>query len=479
MNNVRYEGGCSTVVIGKNASKTGRVLVGHNEDDGRSIVMLHALPRKENEPGSTVKFGDSVQEFPLPKTSLACYWSEVRRPGGISFGDSFFNECGVAVVTNNANKNHVTEEELAGCTMGYGLRWLLGTSAHTAREGLELLIKLVETYGYFSRRTYHIADKDECWSCQVIGRRVVAKRIPDDAVYFMPNWITIHKLEPSDKVNFYYTADLVENSIVNGWYTPAVPGDYSDFDFTEVYCAMEGQGSCGSRDRNAWPILGFEAGSPKRFCEKAQKKYGTEDLKTLLRTHYEGRPDANNIDYEVNPHQKESSPYTICSPTTVESTIAEFGETPELSIMWRAWQQPCTNPYVPFYFAAPQVPDDYHWLDAEEAQMTHFDPPESEFKFNYDTAYWKYRNMIWLTELDYKYCHGILAPAIAEMEEKFANEQAIIQKEYLRLAETDKNRAAEYLSAYSVNAAKEAEQWVLEMTQKIGDQKHHENNYKE
>lgn len=87
--------------------------------------------------------------------------------------------------------------------------------------------------------------------------------------------------------------------------------------------------------------------------------------------------------------------------------------------------------------------------------------------------------MIWLTELDYKYCHSILAPAIAEMEEKFANEQAIVQKEYLRLAETDKNRAAEYLSAYSVNAAKEAEQWVLEMTQKIGDQKHHENNYKE
>ena len=65
----RYEGGCTTVVVGKNASKTGRVIVGHNEDDGKSLVMLHTLPRVENEPGSTIKFGDSEQEFPLPETS--------------------------------------------------------------------------------------------------------------------------------------------------------------------------------------------------------------------------------------------------------------------------------------------------------------------------------------------------------------------------------------------------------------------------
>ena len=475
----RYEGGCSTVVVGKKASKTGRVILGHNEDDSRSIVMLHALPRTENKPGSTIKFGDSEQEFPLPETCLACYWSEVRRPEGISFGDSFFNEAGVAVVTNSANKNHITEEELKGCTMGYALRWLLGRSARTAREGLELLIKLVETYGYFSSRTYHIADKDECWSCQIVGRRVVAKRIPDDAVYFMPNWLTIHKLEPSDKVNFYYTADLVENAINNGWYTPAVPGDYSDFDFAAVYCNMDGEGSCGMRARNAWPILGYETGDIKRFCETANKKYGAEDFKALLRTHYEGRTEANNIDYEVNPHQKESSPFTICGPTTVESVVAEFAEIPELSIMWRAWEQPCTNPYVPFYFASPKVPESYHWMSAQEAHETHFDPPESDFRFNFETSYWKYRNLIWFTELDYKYCHAILTPAIAEMEGKFESERASVKEQYEKLAAEDKNSAAEYLSEYSVRAAVDTENWVIEMTQKIGEQKHQENNYKE
>ena len=465
--------------MGKKASKTGRVIIGHNEDDGKSTVMLHVLPRTQNKPGSTIKFGDSDQEFPLPETCLACYWSDVRRAGGISFGDSFFNECGVVVVSNSANKNHITEEELAGCKMGYALRWLVGRTAKTAREGLQLLIDLVEKYGYFSSRIYNIADKDECWSCQVVGRRVVAKRIPDDAVYFMPNWLTIHKLEPSDKENFYYTSDLVENAIANGWYTPAVPGDYSDFDFAQVYCNMDSAGSCGMRDRNAWPLLGFDDSKSKRFCETAQKKYGVEDFKALLRSHYEGRTDANNKDYEVNPHQKESSPYTICGPTLVESTITEFGETPELTIVWRTWQQACTNPYVPFFLVPEALPEDYEWMSAEEAHRTHFDPPESDFEFNFGAAYWKYRNMIWLTELDYKYCHSILTPAIAEMEAKFDSERASVEEKYAELAAEDKAKAGKYLSDYSVKAAEDTEKWVIEMTQKIGDQKHQENNFKE
>lgn len=474
----RYEGGCTTVVVGKNASKTGRVIVGHNEDDGKSLVMLHTLPRVENEPGSTIKFGDSEQEFPLPETCLACYWSEVRRLGGISFGDCLFNECGVIVVTNSAGNNHFTEEEKASCTMGYALRWLIGRSARTAREGLELLISLVEKYGYFSSRIYNIADKDECWSCQIVGHRVVAKRIPDDAIYFIPNWLTIHQLEPSDKVNFYYTPDVVENAINNGWYTPAVPGDYSDFDFADVYRNYDSEGSRGPRDRNGWAILGFDDGKMRRFCETAERKYGVDDFKALLRTHYEGRPEANNTDYEVNPHQKENSPYTICGPTTVESTVVEFADEPELTIMWRAWQQPCTNPYVPFYLAKPVIPPDYHWMNGEEAERTHFDPSERDFAYNYSTAYWKYRTLIWLTELDYKYCHKFLEPAIAKYESKLTEKRASIAAEYRRLAETDKVLAKDYLAMCSVEAALDAENWAVTMTQKIGEQKHRDNNFK-
>ena len=304
----RYEGGCTTVVIGKKASATGHVLIGHNEDDDKSIVMVHSVPHEKHEAGEFVTFGDRPGvKIPQVRETAGYIWSEVRRPnGGISFGDSFFNEYGVAVVTNSANPGKAPEDEngsqdpyLATMGLGYGVRRLVAERAKTAREGLDVIIELVEKYGYFSSRTYQIADKDECWAVMLTrGKRLVAKRVPDDEVYFMPNHYTIHTLEPSDKKNFYYTPDIVDFAIKNGWYTPAKPGDYSDFDFAQAYQGMDRPYNM-ARARNGWGILGFEkewedcvaAGNWRPFSFKAHRKYTIEDCKALLRSHYEGRSD--------------------------------------------------------------------------------------------------------------------------------------------------------------------------------------------
>lgn len=43
---------CSSIIVGKNASKTGEVLLGHNEDNGGRLVMpQHIMPRRQHEPG--------------------------------------------------------------------------------------------------------------------------------------------------------------------------------------------------------------------------------------------------------------------------------------------------------------------------------------------------------------------------------------------------------------------------------------------
>ena len=164
----RYEGGCTTVVIGRKASATGHVLIGHNEDDDKSIVMVHSVPHEKHEADEFVTFGDRPGvKIPQVRETAGYIWSEVRRPnGGISFGDSFFNEYGVAVVTNSANPGKAPEDEngsqdpyLATMGIGYGVRRLVAERAKTAREGLDVIIELVEKYGYFSSRTYQIADK--------------------------------------------------------------------------------------------------------------------------------------------------------------------------------------------------------------------------------------------------------------------------------------------------------------------------------
>lgn len=42
---------CSTIIVGKNATTTGRVLVGHNEDDPGCMVQSHLVPRMQHAEG--------------------------------------------------------------------------------------------------------------------------------------------------------------------------------------------------------------------------------------------------------------------------------------------------------------------------------------------------------------------------------------------------------------------------------------------
>jgi len=377
---------CSTVVIGKGASQTGFVIVGHNEDDKEAIVQLHSVPAADCAPGTTYVFGDNPHEIEMPRHSLSYIWSDVRREGGTSFADSFFNECGVIVVSDSCSSKRKSEEEVRDCFLGYGLRVLIAKQATSARHGVEIAKALVEKYGYFGSRTYHIADKNECWSVQIpTGHRLAAARIPDDHVYFIPNWFTLHEINPDDKDNFIVSVDIITNAEKNGWYTPDKPGDFSDFDFALAYNSPSDGGNPGSngiRERNAWPVLGFEIDRPKPFSYKAQRKYGLSDVKHLLRNHWEGRADSNNICYECDPHQRGTSPYTLCSPTTVESTITEFDENPSSTIVWRTWMQPCTNPYVPFFIGDLRVPENYEWMNFRKAEKTHFSLRRNEFKYN-------------------------------------------------------------------------------------------------
>ena len=45
---------CSTIIVGKNVSTTGRVLLAHNEDDPNCVVQSHLVPRMQHAEGETI-----------------------------------------------------------------------------------------------------------------------------------------------------------------------------------------------------------------------------------------------------------------------------------------------------------------------------------------------------------------------------------------------------------------------------------------
>ena len=112
---------CSTIIVGKNASRTGHVLMSHNEDDMNCVVQIHHIPRMSHKEDEVLVFDDADRVIPQVSETLAYTWSEFRSPNGESFADGFMNEYGVAVVSNGCGGSKISETEpvLKGIGAGF------------------------------------------------------------------------------------------------------------------------------------------------------------------------------------------------------------------------------------------------------------------------------------------------------------------------------------------------------------------------
>jgi len=467
---------CSSIIIGKNASTTGKVILAHNEDDNGVVNQQHFVPRMKHAPGETIVFEDGTADIPQVSETYAYYWSEMRSSKEkVSAADGFVNEWGVAVYSDSciSCKEEASDPQPAG--MLYALRRLVAERSRTAREGVEVAIGLIEAYGYNGSRSYQICDQNEAWVLQVAkGKHYAAKRVPDDEVLYIPNWYTIHEIDFADTEhkNYYFASDLVSYSMKHGWYTPAKDGDYSDFDFAKAYQgAGENQFNI-LRARNAWKLLmGREPDDIKQFSVKLNEKIGAEEAKKVMRSHYEGTADDMTCDYALNPHMDPKRHFTICNTWTIESSIVEFNEIPALTRIWRAALTPCISPYVPWYLGMTKIPDGYNWCEPLVAQKTHFCPPASDDEYHIDRAFWTFMTVKYLTDFDYKGTHEILQESIRALEENWSVEQADVEAEYHTKLKKDPAAATEFITEYTTAQAKKAWDWAQTMIQRLGEAK--------
>ena len=465
-------GNCSTIIVGKNASKTGKVIVGHNEDDLEVVVLPYMVPRMKHQAGEMIYLEEGRAMIPQVEETYAYYWSEMRASTWkVSFSDSFVNEWGVAVVSDSCNPAKEPSVVYQDGQIGYGIRRIVAERAKTAREGVEIAMALIEEYGYFSCRTYQICDKNEGWVLQISkGKNFVAKRVPDDEVYYIPNWYTIHDVDFSDTEhkNYYFSKDIVANAITNGWYTPA-DKNYSDFDFAKAYQSDGGNASYNIlRATNAWRLLLQEEPTEiKQFSAKLNRKLGLEDLTKIFRSHYEGLPDDACNGYNVNPHT--DLHWTICNHRTAESCIIVFNDNPALTCIWRTTLNPCTSPFVPWYAGINKVPAGYNWYTPIAGQTTHFNTPASDNEYNPAWAFWTFQTVQYLADYDYKVTHEVVSGTIGELETKWMSEQSAVDKTYNELLAINPDLATEYLTGYTCTQAQMAWDWAKKTVKQLGD----------
>ena len=330
---------CSVIIVGKDASATGRVLVGHNEDDRGELFVRHGIvPARDHAAGETLPAEDGCAAVSQVAHTVGFYWTEVKSPeGGPSAADAFYNENGVLVVSDNAAPVWF-EDAWTDCTDGgiyYNLRRAIAERATSARDAVTVATNLLMRYGYVAPgRIYTVADRDEAWTIQVLrGRHFVARRCPDDGVVAVPNCLTIGRIEKDDVVSPCIAERIAKD--------PA-------FDYARAF-----QGAARWRDAEdtlRWKHMfrlaaGVDVGETYPFSVKPARKVSPDDLKKALSTHYEGTPD------EVKPKHGadlKALYHPVCRESTIESLVCEFAAMPAETELQVAMGSPCENPYLAF-----------------------------------------------------------------------------------------------------------------------------------
>ncbi len=459
--------GCFSVVVGKDASAEGCVILAHNEDDYiPQIVNHHKVPRKQYPPGAVVRLvnGGTVEQVP---ETWSYIWSEMP---GLLFSDSYLNEWGVSICSD-ACPSREDQPELTDGGITYMLRRLVAERARSAREGIHIAGDLIDRFGYdASGRTYMICDPDEGWLFAAVnGKHWMAKRVPDDEVALIANTYTIHEIDLTDTLNYLGSSDIVTYARTRGWHGSDTD---HDFDFAAAYADPDVAADPRNTGRQ-WDGIRHLASDPPAYNEPLpfsvipKDKIDIEDIMTVMRSHYEGT-ELYDTDSSSCPHGNRITP--ICRHDTQTSFIAQLrGNMPrDIGLLyWVCHSSPCVSCYIPFYFGLESFPGYFVGPGTAPTEEEYFRRVTGPFQTDTTSAFWTFTHLRHTAENDYPRLAAAVRKAFDAVEEEAISNQGAIEAQAIDMYAQDKARACSYLTEYSRKVYHSA----MEVLQYIGEKK--------
>jgi len=495
---------CSTIIVGKKASTDGTVLFGHNEDDGgRRVVNVWRVPGMTHEQGEIITLRGGAEISQVDQT-WSLLWFQVN---DLPFSDCYVNEWGVTVASDGCASRE-DQGELTEGGIGFMLRRIVAERARTARDGVEIAGKLLDTYGYTSSgRTLIICDDEEGWVLSIVkGKHWVAQRVPDDGVVFIPNMYVIREVDFKDKDNFIVSSDNVRDyAIQRGWYDPK---SGEPFDFAYSYMRVphpKGKFVQRGYDTRQWRAQQLVTGKTVSveeargkglpFAVTPEKKIGVADIMDILRDHYEGTQYGPVTKKElagmipqvqggvprnivINPNN--TSERAICTMSTVHSTIVQYRDNlPEdiNCVVWTCFGRPDFNAFVPWYECITKIPEQYNNTPGienhEQALKYHFDPVPGTFEYDPSAAFWIINDLENLADAHYTEAAEIIIPVFSDFEDYQFHIQKEIENTALRLHKKDPEAAKKYLTEYTHSRSAKSLRLTKELTDTIKTKFYH------
>jgi dipeptidase len=445
--------GCTTILVGKNATADGAVLHGHNEDMGFTAVgRLWSVAG--NAHGQGEKVDVPYVKLDVPSVTYR-YWASGNAFGTSGLGiatearpyDSVLvgmNEFGV---TMSCNWMYSKEENLPGKGVRrYAIRQLILERAKTAREAVSLIATLIDTYGQadWGGLTYCLADPTEAWIVETTSRNWVARRVKDDEVLVVANRFTI-----GDEYDLASTG-LEKTARDKGWFAAK---EGSKLNFRAVY---------GDPARMSSP---YDVDRENRAYDLLKDKRGAimpGDIVAVLMDAYEGTPKYHKPINHMEPWEDVTDklliPRAIRTNLCQSSTVAHLrGHLPvEVGcVMWYAMTIPGYSGYFPVYAGASLIPEEYRNVNSA---------------YGPNSAWWTFRMLQKVTDQDHDLLFSILKSFWEGRRAVIANSCAVIEARALKLiGEGKKAEAAALLDRFTFSQAKDVLQSAHVFLRKFQD----------
>ena len=445
---------CTSLIAAPGATENGSSMITYAADSHTLYGALYHQPAADHAKGAM----RDVVEWDTGK-----HLGQIEEVGHTYATMGNMNEHGLTI----AESTWGGRPELEGSGLiDYGsLIYITLQRAKTAREAIKVMTGLVDKYGYASSgESFSIADPDEVWVMELIGKGKadkgavwVARRVPDGYISGHANHARIHKFPLKDKETLY-SADVIDFARKQGYFS----GKDQDFDFSRAY-AITDAGALRGCDARVWayfnrfadkgsmdqyiPWIMEGRGEPMPLWVKPAKALAANDLKDMMRDHFEGtlldmnndigagpfdcpyrwRPMEYTVDGQTYTHER-----AIATQQTGFSFVADMNKNRHEAtkgILWFGVDDANTCVYVPVFSSNTTVPKS---LDEKTADLLTLSWDSMFWVNNYvaNQAYNRYSQMI---------------PDIRRVQGELANELST------RVAGLDSELAGKDLAAASVH----------------------------
>ena len=497
--------GCTSIIVGKNASTDGSVMCTHAADCGMCDFTWHYIPAADYKPDAKRKIYH-IHQIKTWHPHEGAKWEKLDRgytdvdipqvPHTYAYMHSVFgymNEnqvaFGEATIGCQRKMMNTTPSAIMDITM---LTLLAMERSKTAREAIQVMGSMGEKYGYGFHDTGEmlaVIDPNEAWIFEIMpvgplwtpesgkpGAVWAAQRVPDDHVSVCPNESRIGEIDFDNKDYFMYSKNVKQVAIDMGFWDP---DSGTPFSFKRSYSPSVGS-AAGTQARRGrvWrffdlvaPSKNFSVDLPNMdfpFSVKPDKQLSPADVMALTRDKYQGNQydpakglkggPFSNPNYfkgfQVD-DARYNGPRCISVANVEYTTLAQCRSwlpNPIGGICWIALGAQDTSCYIPFYAGVTRIPESYtfgdHWI------------------FDRGSARWAFDYVDFHTQVAYSHAIKDVKQAQETWEMGGLEKTALTDKIALELYKQNPAQAVEYVTDFSNNYANR----VIDAWWHLGDQ---------